>query len=1581
MRTRSQSREIFPQQEASPAIIEPLRIEIPFLEDQFQEDPPKDPPEVPMVDNRTMAELLQAPTEGYEDAIVILEITANNFELKHDLISIVQNKQFFRHDKEDPHARIRYFNMITSTMRVPNAWERFNDLLRVCPHHGFSELHQLDTFYNALNVNDHDSLNSDAGGNFLDKMPRECLKIIESKSKVRQTRAKAVVAKVSTSSSTPAVSSDVSELKDMVRALLLDKKKQSSALASSSTPAPVKAVEPNCVTCGGTHSYQNCPATSRSVYRDNIQEYVSKAAAANYNQGNTSFRPQMVANQIRPPGFPPHQNNQNNFTRGNNFNQNRGGSGTLPSNTITNPKEDLKGITTRSGVAYQGPPIPTQSKVVKQGTEVTKDQVQTPSSQSTTPVQPPRDSPISNADTWGDYGFGLNSVMRNQGLPLKAWTVNAFKWVAGNWGEAIFVDDKEMSFEISFTDALILMPKFASTLKALIGNKEKLSEMARTLMNEHCLMVILNKLQRKLREPEKFLIPFEFPRMDECLALADLSASINLMPLSVWEGLSLLELTLTCMTLELAGRSVSKPIGIAKDVSVKVGVFHFPADFVVVDFEPDPRVPLILGSGNPTPYDDPIVSTTFPTLTPFGDSDFLLFEEADAFLGLEDDPNSPEFNPFYYDSEGDILLLEAILNGEPLPPLPNHKQYIPSYKKELKVCEAKTVKSSVDETPEVELKDLPSHIEYAFLEGDNKLPVIISKELGDEEKSALIKVLKSHKRAIAWKLSDIQGINPEFCTHKILMEEDYKPAVQHQRRVNPKIHDVIKKEVEKLLDAGLIYPISDSPWVSLVHCVPKKGGFTVIENEENELSLTRLVTGWQEKTTFTCPNGTFAYRRMPFGLCNAPGTFQRCMLAIFYDMVKKTMEVFIDDFSVFGNSFENCLSRLDKILQRCEDTNLSPNWEKSYFMVKEGIVLGHKISKNRIEVDKGKVDVIARLPHPTTVKDCIKAFQTLKKKLTEAPILITPNWDLPFELMCDASDFAICAVLGQRHEKHFKPIHYASKTINDAESNYTTIEKEMLAVVYAFKKFRSYLIMNKSIVNTDHSALKYLFAKKDGQARLLRWVLLLQEFDFKVLDTKGAENLAANHLSRLENPYENVLNPKEINETFPLETLSTVTFRGDSSASWFADIENYHTGNFIVKGKYSQRDEMPQNSIQVCEIFDVWGIDFMGPFPSSGGNKYILVAVDYLSKWVEAKALPTNDARVFCKFLKYLFARFGSLRAIISDRSTHFCNDQFAKVMLKYRVTHRLSIAYHPQTSGQVEVSNRGLKRILERTIGENRASWSDKLDDALSAFRTAYKTPIGCTPWKLVYGKACSLSIELEHKAYWALKQANFDLTVVGDHCKLKTRWSGPFTIAKVFSYGTVELSQANGPNFKVNGHRVKHYFGGDVPQLDCPDSEVSRALNFCLLFTRASHPQHHFGNSVVVVSVRCYRDGSSAVVGWRLSCRRGDEMAVRAAVHGVGGSINWWWSAMVFVDRGGVMEAAEWSWWCGDRRLPAATVAVAAKEWGRSVVESGIVDRVDRETDSLFGFAEKARQKKFFGGGCLMVDGGRLEMMGEIE
>ncbi|GJY81473.1 reverse transcriptase domain-containing protein [Tanacetum coccineum] len=808
MRTRSQSRNSNRQQQVPPTFVEPFNLVEP-IENQA-------PTVVTMADNRTMAQLLEAPTEGYEDAIVVPKITADNFELKHGLLTLVQNKQFFGHDKEDPHAHICYFNKITSTMKFPNV----------------------------LNV--------------------------------------------------AALTTEVSELKNMMKTMLVEKQK-------AQAPAPVKAANDAVMRnmpklCQGFNSQSHDQSAFKFVH----------------------FHTPLLRD-------------------------------TSPVTTVTNPKEDLK------------------------------DQ----------------------------------------------------------------------------------------TLK-------------------------------------KFLFRIKF----------------------------------------------------------------------------DHRVQ------SPTFTYDPIVSTLLSTLTPFLAA-FSPFRRSHSFLAIEDDPTSPEVDPTYYDPDGDILLLEAILNSDPSPP-PNQGNYFPEIPKDLKICEANNEKSSVNEPPEVELKDLPPHLEYAFLEGNDKLPVIIAKDLKNEEKAALIKVLKSHKRAIAWKLSDIKGIDPEFCTHKILMEEDYEPTVQHQRRVNPKIHDVIKKEVEKLLDAGLIYPISDSPWVSPVHCVPKKGGMTVVKNDENDLIPTRLVTGWrvcidyrklneatrkdhfplpfmdqmlerlagnqyycfldgfsgyfqipidpkdQEKTTFTCPYGTFAYRRMPFGLCNAPGTFQRCMMAIFHDMIEKTMEVFMDDFSVFGDSFSTCLSHLEKMLKRCEDTNLALNWEKSHFMVKEGIVLGHKISKSGIEVDRAKVDVIAKLPHPIY----------WKRKLTEAPILIAPDWGLgPLELMCECQSIvAIGAVLGQRKNKHFQPIHYASKTMTEAQAHYITTDKELLVIVYAFEKFRSYLVLSKSIVYTDHSAIKYLFTKRDAKPRLMR----------------------------LENPHQDKLENKEITETFPLETLGSVALRVDSTP-WFADFVNYHAGNFIIKGMSSQQ--------------------------------------------------------------------------------------------------------------------------------------------------------------------------------------------------------------------------------------------------------------------------------------------------------------------------------------------------------------------------------------------------------------------------
>ncbi|GJU60019.1 reverse transcriptase domain-containing protein [Tanacetum coccineum] len=935
------------------------------------------------------------------------------------------------------------------------------------------------------------------------------------RAKVCNSRNKPVVAKVSSNTSTPGISSDVAELKDMVKALLLDKKNQSPA------PTPVKVVQP--------HAYQapayQAPAPQvQGVSKEDFQAYVKANDAV---MRNMQTQGQNMQNQLTNL-----TDMLSKFVTSNTAST----SGTLPSNTVTNPKEDLKGITTQSGVAYKGPTIPTtsSSKVVERETEVTKEMMPPTNNGSTEDVQPLVVPVVHHKSISEPVNAPVSAPMPNQkaSIPFPSRRNDERRREKANDQiEKFYEIFRDLSFEISFTDALMLMPKFASTLKTLIENKEKLSEMARTPLNENCSAVILNKLPKKLGDPGRFLIPYfvvvDFepdPRVPLNLERSFLKTSRELIDL--YEGKITLRVGREAITFNLDQTS-----------RYTANYNHMTANRIdVIEMACEEYSQEVLGfsdmisSGNPTPYYDPIISTSSPTLTPFEDSDFLLFEEADSFLAIEDDLTSPEVDPTYYDPEGDILLLEAILNSEPLPPLQGN--YFPKTRKDLKICETNNEKSSVNEPPEVELKDLAPHLEYAFLEGNDKLPVIIAKDLKNEEKA------------------------------------------------------------------------------------------------------------------------------------------------------------------------------------------------------------------------------------------------------------------------------------------------------------------------------------------TD------------------------REFDVIIRDKKGAENLAADHLSRLENPHQDKLENKEITETFPLETLGSVALRVDSTP-WFADFANYHAGNFIIKGMSSQQknkffkdvkhyfwddpflfkicaDQMIRRCVHGKEALDILEACHNGP---TGGHH-----------GANLTAKKVFDAGFFWPSIYKDAHEFGAPRAIISDRGTHFCNDQFSKVMLKYGVTHRLSTAYHPQTSGQVEVSNRGLKRILERTVGENRASWSDKLDDALWAFRTAYKTPIGCTLYKLVYGKACHLPIELEHKAYWALKNANFDLQTAGDQRKvqlnelselrdqayensliykektkrihdakiknrvfnvgdqvllfnsrlkifsgkLKSRWSGPFTIVQVFPYGTVELSQNSGPNFKVNGHRLKHYFGGDIPAMDIPDLQT---------------------------------------------------------------------------------------------------------------------------------------------------------------
>ncbi|GJX67328.1 reverse transcriptase domain-containing protein [Tanacetum coccineum] len=633
------------------------------------------------------------------------------------------------------------------------------------------------------------------------------------------------------------------------------------------------------------------------------------------------------------------------------------------------------------------------------------------------------------------------------------------------------------------------------------------------------------------------------------------------------------------------------------------------------------------------------------------------------------------------------------------------------------------------------LKELLSHLEYAFLNNNQEFPVIISSLLNSQEKESLLKVLTQHKAALAWKVADIKGISPSFCTHKILMEVNFKPVVQPQRRLNPKVQDVVKAEIVKLIDSGLIYAIqivlrklNGATWKDhfplpfIDQMLEKLSGneyYCFLDGYSGYFPIP-LAQEDQEKNTFTCPYGTFAYRRMPFGL---------------------------------------------------------------------------KISKSGIEVDCAKIDIIAKLPYPTNVKgvrsflghvgfyrrfikdfskiarpmnqllmkdakfifsnECMQAFNILKNKLTYAPVIISPNWNIDFELMCDASNYAVGAVLGQHIDKKFRPIYYASKTMNGAQEHYTTTEKELLAVV--------------------------------AKPRLIRWVLL-------------------------ENPDLETLSDDAIRDSFPDEHLMAVQVREMAEDPWYADYVNflvskiiphrltYHLRKkFLSDIKHYIRDDpylfksCPDGIIrrgvfgkELQEILEhchtrptgghyeaditarkVFESRFYLPTIFRDAARYIrdydtcqrasnisshnqMPLTNILVSEVDAEALSTHNARVVVKFLQKLFSRFGVPKALISDRRTHFCNSLLEMTLNKYGVTHRLATPYHPQTSGQTKNTSWAIKRILERTVNGNREEWADKLDDA---FRIAYKSPIGSTPFRIVYGKACHLPIEKEHKAYLALK------------------------------------------------------------------------------------------------------------------------------------------------------------------------------------------------------------------------------------
>lgn len=1101
-------------------------------------------------------------------------------------------------------------NKIKSFRQIPGeqfheAFSRLKEFLRTCPHHDVPKWELVKVFYDGLDYHNQQFVMATSGGTFFSRPMEEEWEFFEKLSKGSKTQASVDRNNKSSAnyvSNQHGTNSEISELSKKVDLLLRNLGKGASNVSHVSHDV--------CSMCGDpSHSVNNCQswgappnAEVNGVYGNHPR---NDPFSNSYNPGwrnHPNFR--WKDDDSRP----------NNYQQRPQQYQSQGQGSNNGQQSNVDQKFDL--ILSELAKSNQGANLKFESlsksvvnlerQLGQLAEEVQKREAgKLPSYPTLNPKHKPdgpehvnmvtslRNGKIYNNDikipSVHDFSHDVEDFVTDDEIVVKgkkALEKSASARLAkkGPHSEDMWETFKQVKINLPLIDAIKQIPAYAKFLKDLCTQKRKLKATVpkKVDLTEHVSAILSNSLPPKFKDPGAPLISVVVGNIAIKKALLDLGASINILPDTI---------------ISLADRSTKIPRGILEDVIVKVDDFYYPVDFFVMDTETpykDVQPTIILGR--------PFLATIDARINCRTGAMDIVFGNKKLRLNVFSSVNSPTMNECYQvdviDEEVqkhapsmlkvDPLNLYLTGENEEIPDVAevqeiqeclvsslDHQKPPWSYKVEpLPATFDTATKPSLEVPPTLELKPLPSNLKYAFLGPNNTLPVIVASDLSGSQEEALLKVLSKYKAAVGWTIADLKGISPSLCMHRIVTDPDVKPSRDAQRRLNPNMKEVVKKEVLKWLDAGIIYPISDSKWVSPTQTVPKKAGITVVETESGEKLTTRPVTSWrvcidyrklndatskdhfplpfidqiveklsgqkfycfldgysgynqipihpddQAKTTFTCPYGTFAFRRMPFGLCNAPATFQRCMMSIFSDMVGESVEIFMDDFSIFGQSFESCLGQLESVLKRCTETNLVLSWEKSHFMVREGIVLGHVVSEKGFEVDRAKVQIISTLPPPTNIKavrsflvhagfyrrfikdfsaiskplcnllskearfdfneSCLKAFNMLKQKLVEAPILQSPDWSKPFEIMCDASDYAAGAVLGQRVDKKPVVIFYASKNFSEAQMNYTTTEKELLAVVFALDKFRSYIWgHSKVIVFSDHSALKHLLTKKD----------------------------------------------------------------------------------------------------------------------------------------------------------------------------------------------------------------------------------------------------------------------------------------------------------------------------------------------------------------------------------------------------------------------------------------------------------------------------------------------------------------------